>query len=175
MQIEDTLPWYRQFWPWFIIALPATAVVAGVYTLWLSMQTTDSMVVRSDVGMNVVAEQHRAAESEAARLGLAARIDINSATGTVLVTMLSADAPDASPSLALEFIHPTLAQRDMSIALAPAIPDSNGNPVWAGHFIEQPTGRHYVALTADSGWRLSAEWPGAVSTIELTASSDGGR
>ncbi len=22
-------PWYRQGWPWFLIALPATAVVAG--------------------------------------------------------------------------------------------------------------------------------------------------
>ena len=61
MKREDTLPWYKQFWPWFIIALPASAVVAGLYTLWIAMQTGDSLVVRSDEGINTVTEQARAA------------------------------------------------------------------------------------------------------------------
>ena len=26
-------PWYRQGWPWFLIAFPAIAVVAGIATL----------------------------------------------------------------------------------------------------------------------------------------------
>ena len=34
---DDTLPWYRQFWPWFIIALPATAVVASLATVWIAV------------------------------------------------------------------------------------------------------------------------------------------
>jgi len=38
-------PWYRQFWPWFIIALPASAVVAGFITLWLAISNPDGMVV----------------------------------------------------------------------------------------------------------------------------------
>lgn len=173
MQREDTLPWYRQFWPWFIIALPATAVVAGLYTVWLSMQTTDSLVVRSDVGMNVVAEQHRAAENRAVLMGLKALVDINSASGVILVTVLSSDAPAAEASLALEFIHPTFAQRDLRVELAPAPADDNGDPVWAGHVVNLPSGRHYVALTSDNGWRLSSEWTGA-PTIEMSASSDGG-
>ena len=29
----DLLPWYRQFWPWFLIALPGTVVVAAIGTL----------------------------------------------------------------------------------------------------------------------------------------------
>ncbi|MCJ7590694.1 MAG: FixH family protein, partial [Woeseiaceae bacterium] len=67
MQREDTDPWYRQFWPWFIIALPASAVVAGLYTLWLAGQTTDSLVIRTDEGVNVVTERNLAAEQEALR------------------------------------------------------------------------------------------------------------
>ena len=51
MEREDTKPWYRQFWPWFIIALPASAVVAGLTTVWIAMQTTDSLVVQSDDGV----------------------------------------------------------------------------------------------------------------------------
>ena len=45
MEREDTKPWYRQFWPWFIIALPAAAVLAGFFTLWLAISNPDYMVV----------------------------------------------------------------------------------------------------------------------------------
>jgi hypothetical protein len=43
--VDKHLPWYRQFWPWFIIALPAAAVLAGFYTLWLALSNPDYMVV----------------------------------------------------------------------------------------------------------------------------------
>ena len=39
------LPWYRQFWPWFIIALPAAAVIASFITLWLAISHPDYLVV----------------------------------------------------------------------------------------------------------------------------------
>ena len=38
-------PWYRHFWVWFIIALPASAVIAGIYTLWLAVSNPDHLVV----------------------------------------------------------------------------------------------------------------------------------
>ena len=28
-----TIPWYRQFWPWFLISLPATAVAGCAVTI----------------------------------------------------------------------------------------------------------------------------------------------
>ena len=40
-------PWYRQGWPWFLIAFPATAVVAGIATLVIAIQTFDGMVVET--------------------------------------------------------------------------------------------------------------------------------
>lgn len=42
---EKNLPWYRQFWPWFIIALPASVVIASFYTLWLAISHPDQLVV----------------------------------------------------------------------------------------------------------------------------------
>lgn len=39
------LPWYRQFWPWFLIALPATVVIASFYTLYLAMTHPDPLVI----------------------------------------------------------------------------------------------------------------------------------
>lgn len=39
------LPWYRQFWPWFLILLPGTAVIASLYTLIIANQYADDLVV----------------------------------------------------------------------------------------------------------------------------------
>ena len=44
----QNLPWYRQFWPWFIIALPAAAVAGGLFTLWLALSNPDHLVVDKD-------------------------------------------------------------------------------------------------------------------------------
>jgi len=44
----EGVPWYRQFWPWFIIALPASAVIAGFFTLWLAISHPDHLVVEDD-------------------------------------------------------------------------------------------------------------------------------
>lgn len=38
-------PWYRQFWPWFIIAIPAAAVLGGFLTLWLALTHPETLVV----------------------------------------------------------------------------------------------------------------------------------
>ena len=160
MQREDTDPWYRQFWPWFIMALPASAVVAGLYTVWIAMQTTDSLVVRSDSGINVVTEQNTAAELEADRLGLSAIVAINPETGAVIVTMSSTANVELPDSLQLRMRHPTMASRDANIELVRAMPNSDGEATWAGHFLKPPTGRHFIILSSGDTWRLSTEWSG---------------
>lgn len=52
-QIKDSepgqnLPWFRQFWPWFIIALPTSAVIASFVSLWLAVSNPDYLVVTDD-------------------------------------------------------------------------------------------------------------------------------
>jgi len=41
----EGVAWYKQFWPWFIIALPASAVIAGFITLWLAITHPDPLVI----------------------------------------------------------------------------------------------------------------------------------
>ena len=173
MDREDTKPWYRQFWPWFIIALPASAVVGGLTTVWIAMQTTDSLVVRSDDGMQVVAERRIVAERLAEELNLAAAIDIDLETGAILAAMRSGDLQTVPAALQLEFSHPAFADRDQRIALSRAPADQAGNPVWSGHFVSVPTGRWYVSLTSNDEWRLSGEWQGeAQLTLRPRESAD---
>jgi hypothetical protein len=37
-------PWYRQMWPWILIALPSSAVIACAITLWFILQSPDREV-----------------------------------------------------------------------------------------------------------------------------------
>ncbi len=157
---EDTKPWYRQFWPWFIIALPASAVVGGLTTVWISMQTTDSLVLRSDEGMQIVAERRIGAEQLAAELQLAALVDIDLDSGAITTTIRAGRLDPAPAMLQLEFSHPAFADRDQLLELSRAPDDASGNPVWSGHFVRIPGGRWYVSLTSNDGWRLSGEWQG---------------
>ena len=122
MQREDTKPWYRQFWPWFIIALPASAVVGGLTTVWIAMQTTDSLVLKSEDGIRNASDRKIAAERLASELGLAAALSIDPGTGVVTVVMRSGDLDTAPQTLDLELSHPTLAGRDQAITLTKALP-----------------------------------------------------
>ena len=38
-------PWYRQFWPWVLIAIPLLTVIASGITLWLAIRYPDTLVV----------------------------------------------------------------------------------------------------------------------------------
>jgi len=44
----QNVPWFRQFWPWFIIALPASAVIASFISLWLAVSNPDQLIVTED-------------------------------------------------------------------------------------------------------------------------------
>jgi len=170
---EDTKPWYRQFWPWFIIALPASAVVAGLTTVWISMQTTDSLVVRSDDGVKNATDRRISAERLASELDLAAILAIDPATGAVSAVMRSGDLPETPAVLDFELSHPAFANRDQQITLNKAMPDADGNPVWVGHFVTVPNERFYAVLSSGDEWRLSAEWQGETSlTLRPSGAGD---
>jgi hypothetical protein len=173
MRREDTQPWYRQFWPWFIIALPASAVIGGLATLWISLQTTDSLVLRSDDGVRNASDRHIAAERFASAAGLVALVDIDRDTGTVSAVMRSGALDSLPTTLEFELSHPAFAERDQVITLTKALPDEDGNPVWVGHFVTAPKGRYYAVLSSGNTWRLSAEWQGEASLALRPGSNDG--
>ncbi len=69
---EHGLPWYRQFWPWFIIALPASAVIASFVSLWLAVSNPDHLVVTDDEYQQLKSElqaQAPAQETEETKAG----------------------------------------------------------------------------------------------------------
>jgi hypothetical protein len=177
MTEQDVKPWYRQFWPWFLIALPASAVIASLYTVSLAVRTTDSLVVSSDDGMDVVAERHLAAEALATELGLGARLEIDPMSGAIVATVTTEAQVDWPKTLDLLLSHPAFAGRDREITLTTSRPDDAGNPTWSGHFVSVPEGRWYVVLADGDTWRLNGTWSGAptVQLVPASAYGDAGR
>lgn len=172
----DTKPWYRQFWPWFIIALPASAVVASLYTVSLAIRTTDSLVVSSEDGMDVVAARHLAAERFSAERGIRATLTIDPASGAIDARLTADEAVEWPKTLQLLFSHPAFAERDTEITMTAAMPDGDGTPVWSGHFVDVPAGRWYVVLADGDTWRLSSSWSGAETLhLEPAAAADDGQ
>ena len=174
MKREDTKPWYRQFWPWFIISLPAASVIGGLTTVWISLQTTDSLVIRSEDGVRKASDRQIAAERFASEAGIAALVDIDAATGVVTATLRSGDLGHVPATLDFELSHPAFADRDVSIELNRAQPDAEGNAVWVGHLLAVPGGRFYAVLRSGDTWRLTAEWQGEASLMLRPGGNDRG-
>lgn len=42
------IPWYRQFWPWFVIALLTSAVVGSVTSAYLAVSHPDPVLPHAD-------------------------------------------------------------------------------------------------------------------------------
>jgi hypothetical protein len=108
-------PWYRQFWPWFIMALPAAAVAASVTTLVIAVRHQDSLV-RDDwyqEGKSINVNMARDQKAKTAHISAGLRFD--SLTGEVRADLQSRVLlPD---TLTLTLSHVTLADRDQTVLL----------------------------------------------------------
>lgn len=167
-------PWYRQFWPWFVISIPMATVIAGLSTVWIAFQGQDSLAVFSEQGVDVATERSLAEEKYAIENDITASLKIDSDTGAVTVSLPQRIGVAADKPLQLSLLHPTLAARDASTVLNPAIPSADGRAIWAGHFVVIDTGRRYAILRQDDVWRISGEWLGE-RQITLDAVADGQR
>ena len=45
INMADTKRWYAEPWVWLLIALPMTAVIGGMITIYLAVTTSDGLVV----------------------------------------------------------------------------------------------------------------------------------
>ncbi|MFH0934336.1 MAG: FixH family protein, partial [Pseudomonadota bacterium] len=63
-------PWYREPWPWFLMSLPATAVIAGVATVVIAIQSADGMVVGDYYKAGLAINQTLARDNAATEMAL---------------------------------------------------------------------------------------------------------
>jgi hypothetical protein len=113
-------PWYKQFWPWFLIALPLSSVIAGVTTVIIAANTTDSMVVDDYYKDGLAINESLAKKNKAKDMGIEAELVFSE--NKLLVKVTSKEA--IKDSLFLNFQHATLSEKDFRLALKK---DAKGN------------------------------------------------
>ena len=50
MSERDSKPWYRYFWPWFVIGLLASSVSGSLYSVYLAMSTSEPVLTETREG-----------------------------------------------------------------------------------------------------------------------------
>lgn len=140
--------WYRHPFLWLAILLPATAVVAGLITLYIAIINADDPVVdewyKEGKSINRSAEQEQLAE----RLGIA--LELSQVGAGVQARLLASTAIPMPASITVALRHPTLADRDVVIELV----NLDGNH-YRGDGVLPDDGRRNVTVTSAGGhWRL---------------------
>ena len=52
----DIRPWYKEPWPWVLIAIPLLTIIASGYTFYLAVSHPDYLVVEEEEYNAIVAE-----------------------------------------------------------------------------------------------------------------------
>jgi len=138
--------WYREPWPWILMAGPALVVVAGCFTAWLAVRSDDGLVVDDYYKQGLAINQTLGRSQAAAHLGI--RADVRLAGDQVQVRLGAA----RSGALTLQFAHPTLAGMDQIVQLHMVQPG-----VYEGQLLPLRPGRWHVVLEQRE-WRLTGDW-----------------
>lgn len=141
-------PWYKQGWPWFLIAFPAIAVVAGIITLWLAMKSWDGLVVDDYYQEGKAIEKTIARSVRARELGLAAQLTVRA--DEVRIALSAKEGVALPPTLIVTFAHPTRGGQDQNLLL------KRVDGVFAGPLEPLAAGRWLIQLEDESrSWRLN--------------------
>lgn len=146
MAVATPKPWYRQFWPWFVIAVPFTSMVVGVTLLYLAINSSNDLVkenyYKEGLAINVELGKRRAAKE----MGIQAVLTIDDITGELLLKTESTRAD----SLDLLFTHAAYSEKDFSVN---AIKVADGE--YRAH-LERPLKEIWnVYLESDEGWQMT--------------------
>lgn len=144
-------PWYRQFWPWFLIAVPGLSVVASVAMLVVAVRHADSLVRDDYYAAGLAVDRDLDLERVAAQRGIAATLRFDPARGELAVEVRGTGI-DGATQLMLQLAHPTDAARDQSLLLRAGADGAFRAPLAA-----PPRGHWNATLApAGGGWRLAA-------------------
>ncbi len=141
-------PWYRQRWPWLLIAGPAIVVVAALFTAWLAASTDDGVIADDYYKRGLLVNKELDRTARARALGLSAVLRVAPDGAATLQLEGSAESAAAPPAVRVLFAHPTRAGHDRSIVLT-----RGPGGVYVGTIVPRPAGRWLVTVETES-WRL---------------------
>lgn len=161
---SDTRPWYKEPWPWLLMAGPIVVVVAGFITAWLAIRSNDGLVADDYYKQGLAINQQLQRDQKASELGIQAQV---LRSGMQMRVMLAGGGPAKLPEkLTLRLTHPTRAGMDQIVDLT-----AEGPGLFGGKLSTDISGRWHVVLEDPSGqWRLQEDWQAdAMEPLQLGA------
>lgn len=142
---HDTTPWFRQFWPWALIALPLSAVIGCIITITLALQDTDGLVVDDYYKQGLAINQTLERDRQALADGITAQITLDTTGLRLTLTSTQVIQPEL---ITLRFLHATRANQDVELNLR-----HTGDGVYQSALPALVAGRWHVQLESDN-WRI---------------------
>jgi uncharacterized protein len=158
---DTTKPWYREPWPWLLMAGPAVVIVAAFATLYLAVRTEDGLVVDDYYRQGLAINATLAREAQARALGLSAILTFSPQRDGVQVRLAGLTGQPAR--LRLRLVHATRAGQDQSVMLVAALAEA-----YAAVLRPLEPGTWQVLIEDDvAGWRLAGTLLPAQDRLEL--------
>ena len=157
-------PWYKEPWPWILMAGPVIVVFAGVWTAWLAISTSDGLVDDDYYKQGLAINQSIHRDSVASEAALSAEIMLGVDQKQLRLVFKSSGALPMPEKLFLRLSHPTRAGFDQAIELK-----QQSDSLYVGYLATSLSGRWKLTLDDPSkAWRLLAEWrPGENAVIKM--------
>lgn len=146
--LDRSKPWYREPWPWLLMAGPAIVIVAGLVTAWLAVSSSDGLVSEDYYKQGLAAGETLARNQRAEELGITAGVSMTRETMRIRLSAAETFKFPASVSVALS--HPTRAGLDQRLILKRVAEEYQGEMLLpaSGHWI-------IVIEDEDKSWRLT--------------------
>ena len=100
-------PWYREPWPWILIAIPLASVFMGIATVIFAIKSQDGLVTGDYYREGLAINRVLARDEKARTLGIRAFLTVDRARG-VLRAEFAGPVP-AQRIVHVSFVHPTRA------------------------------------------------------------------
>ncbi len=159
------LPWYREPWPWLLMAGPAAVVLAGAVTVWLAIATDDGLVVDDYYKRGLAINQTLQRNDAAIHARYRATLSVDPGAGRFVIVLTAGNGIVLPEALRLRLIHPTRSGHDRMLMLR----GREGR--FEGALAPLEPGRWNVLIEDEKGtWRIGGRVTApAERTIRLTA------
>jgi uncharacterized protein len=145
---ENIKPWHKEFYVWMIIFFPMLAVVGGVVTTILAVQSNDGLVVDDYYKQGLEINRTLERDQVALDYHLDADIILNQELEEVVMTV-SSDSDFIFPAnLSVTFLHATRSGLDKEVNMI--LTQDN---TYRGNLSALALGKWYVHIQRDD-WRL---------------------
>ena len=143
---QNSKPWYREPWPWFLMSGPIIVIIAAVISAWIAIRSNDGLVTEDYYKQGLAAGETLTRSQRAVELGISAGLRLTEDRVQIRLTSRQGEHPKA---LNLTLSHPTRAGIDQKSLLRPS------GDAYAGE-LNLPASGQWLVLVEDEArtWRV---------------------